>query len=281
MKKSLLFMACCISLMLMASCKKHVAPTINILEEPGYVTENAQVYAGDSIHLGFTCTGEDLTKIEIVISKDGIVLANQTGDFDNQKNDPVAPYVYRGTFVLEGTGTIDIKGTVTDAEGLTASLSFNIFCNEKPNAKFVGRYEGITLVNGTVSANISGMEPIDQTIDDGEMQVALELEAGDELDEVVGIFKFEDRDFNCKGRVNGDTVVFEAIDDVITYDYDLGNGITFSPEMNVSYNITGVLNEGELKVDGTCKGDGAINVLIYNGTIEMDTSISGTLNKID
>ena len=54
MRKSTLFMACCIGLMLLASCKKDpVAPTINVFNGSGYVTENAQIFSGEVITVGF------------------------------------------------------------------------------------------------------------------------------------------------------------------------------------------------------------------------------------
>ena len=46
-------MACCIGLMLFASCKKDpVAPTISIFNGSGYATENSAYYSGDEIPTG-------------------------------------------------------------------------------------------------------------------------------------------------------------------------------------------------------------------------------------
>ena len=59
MKKSTLFIACCIGLMLFASCKKDpITPTISVITDTGYVTENAQLFSGDNIKVGFNATGE-------------------------------------------------------------------------------------------------------------------------------------------------------------------------------------------------------------------------------
>ena len=64
MKKSTLFIACCIGLLFFASCKKDpIAPTINISNGSEFVTENAQVFTGDEVTVGFNATGEDLTKL--------------------------------------------------------------------------------------------------------------------------------------------------------------------------------------------------------------------------
>lgn len=279
MKKSSLFLACCIGLMLFASCKKDpVAPTINILEDVGVVTENAQVYSGDEIVVGFTGTGENLTQIDIVFSQDGIVLASLSDDPNSQRNDPASPFHYRHSFTIEASGTVNVKGTVTDANGLTASKSFNIYFNEKPNAKFVGRYEGNALATGTLHANITGMDPIDQEFTDRETPVVLELAAGDDINEVVGTCTFEDRSVDCRGTVEGNVVTFEAINDVITFNYDLG-GFSISPQLNVTYNIKGTLTDGQLMLDGSCQGNGDINLFIYSGTVDMDATVGGSLTK--
>ena len=153
MKRNILFMACCIGLMLFASCKKDpVAPTINIFTDMSCVTENAQVFSGDSIWVGFTGTGENLTQIQIVISQNGNVLVNHSDIFRMLQNNPVAPFTYIHAFVVEASGTVTVEGTVTDANGLTASKSFNINFEEKPNAMFIGHYEGNALATGFYEA---------------------------------------------------------------------------------------------------------------------------------
>ena len=280
MKKSTLFLACCIGLMLFASCKKDpVAPTIDIYAAEGCVTENAQVYSGDTILVGFTGTGENLTQIEIVISQNGTVLASHSDNLRMLQNDPVTPFTYTHAFVVEASGTVTVKGTLTDANGLTASKSFNIIYNVKPNAKFVGRYEGNALATGTMDVNIVGMEPIHQEITNREIPVIMELQEGANINEVVGTCTFEDRVIDCKGTVVDDVVTFEAINDVMTFPYDLG-GFTISPELNLTYNIKGVLNGNKLMLDGNGTGNGNINLFIYNGTVDVDiTAVGGELDK--
>ena len=62
MKKSSLFLACCIGLMLFASCKKDVQPTISVVTGPEYVSPNATVYSGNPLLVGFDVTGENLVQ---------------------------------------------------------------------------------------------------------------------------------------------------------------------------------------------------------------------------
>ena len=273
MKKSTFFLACCIGLMLFASCKKDpIAPTINIFAGEGCVTENAQLYSGDEIMVGFQVTGEKLTNIEVLISQNGIQLASDSESIDAEV------YTYLNKFTIDATGIVNIKGTITDAAGQTATKSFNIVYEEKPNAKFIGRYEGNALSSGTMHANINGMEPIEQEFTDREMPVVLELEAGADMNEVVGTCTFEDRTIDCRGTVDGNVVTFEAINDVITFNYDF-NGFNVSPQLNVTYNIKGTLNDNQLMLDGNCTGNGNSNLFIYNGTVDMEASVGGSLTK--
>lgn len=280
MKKTTLFLACCIGLMLFASCKKDpVAPTIDILDDVGIVTENALVYSGDEMVVGFTGTGENPSRIEIVVSQNGIVFDYHTDDLNNLKDTPLLNFYYWHSVTIEAVGAVTITGTVTDANGLTASKSFIVNFEEKPNAKFVGRYEGNALITGTMHTNINGMDPVDENFENREIPAVLQLEAGEEINEVVGTCTLDDRTIDCHGTVEGNTVTFEAIDDVVTFTYDLGGGMSVSPQINMTYTITGTLNDKELLLDGTCKGNGDINIFFYSGTLELDATVGGSLTK--
>ena len=275
MRKTAFFVACCIVLMLLASCKKDpVAPTISVFNGVGYVTEDAFVYSGDEITVGFVATGENLTKMEVTLSQSGTTLTYHAEDIEK-----LASYSFSHTFTINARGTVTITGTITDAVGQTAISRFNILCEEKPNAKFLGHYEGNALATGTMETNISNLEPMNQEFTDREVPVVLDLYAGEDINEVVGTCKFEDRTIDCNGIVDGDVVTFEAIDDVITFNYDLG-GFNVSPELHMTYTIKGTLTtNGKLALDGTCSGHGDINLFIYNGTTKINATVGGSLDK--
>ena len=273
MKKSTLIMACCIGLMLLASCKKDpVAPTISIYGNE-CVTENAQVFSGDEIMVGFQATGEKLTKIEVSITQNNVQLAQDTKTIEAEA------YTYLQKFTINASGTVTIRGTVTDAAGQTATASFNVIYNEKPNEKFVGHYEGNALGTGSYQAEITGTGPIQEEFTDREVPVILDIEAGDNMNEVVATCTIEDRTMTTKGYVEGDKVTFEAINDVVSFAYDLGF-MTIYPEVNLTYMVVGTLVESKLNLDGTCTGNGEINAFFYNGTLTVDAIIGGSLNKM-
>ena len=274
MKKSTLFLACCIGLMLLASCKKDpVAPTISVITDTGYVTENAQIYSGDDIKVGFNATGEKLTKIEITLTQNGIVINSSQATIEN-----LTSYTHTAIFNVEATGAVSITGTVTDAAGQTATKSFNVIFNEKPNEKFVGHYEGEALFTGTMEATVSGMEPMQQEVSESPFPVTVDLRAGETVTEVVGICKIDNQEMEIKGTVDGNNVTFEAVNTTVTFNYDLG-GFSLQPEVDVTYDVKATLENQKLTLDGTCTGNGEIHMFFYNGTIAIDGTLGGNLEK--
>ena len=274
MKKSTLFLACCIGLMLFASCKKDpVAPTISVITDTGYVTENAQFFSGDYIKVGFNATGEKLTKIEITLTQNGTVINSSQATIEN-----LTSFSHTAAFTVEVTGTVTITGTVTDANGLTASKNFDINFNEKPNAKFIGHYEGDALFTGIMKAEVTGLDPVEQEVTDRAVPVILELRAGETMTEVIGNCKINDQDMELKGTVEGNKVTFEAVNTTVSYNYEM-NGFNIPLEMNVTYAVAGTLENKTLTLNGTCNGEGEIHLLIYNGTTSIDGTIGGSLEK--
>ena len=274
MKKTTFFMACCLSLMLLASCKKDpIAPTVNVFNGVGYVIEGSFVYSGDEITVGFVATGENLTKMEVTLSQNGSTLS-----YYSEELEKLASYSLSHTLTVNATGTVTITGTITDATGQTASSSFNILCEEKPNAKFVGHYEGNALATGTMEINMNG-NPFNQEFTDREVPVILDLVEGESMYEVIGTCKINDNEINCKGNVEGNTVTFEAFEEIFTYPINIPGFFSFSPEIKMTYCIRGTLTNGKLMLDGTCSGHGDINTFISSGTLLMESTIGGALTK--
>lgn len=273
MKKSTLFLACCIGLMFFASCKKDpVAPTIDLLAEVGCVTEDAEVYSGNEILVGFTGTGENLTQIEIVLSLDGTILESHTGDLSNQKS----AFTYKHAFTVDAVGKVTIRGTVYDANETSASKTFEIQFTEKPSTKFLGHYEGDALFTGIMKAEMEGMDPIENEVTDKAFLVTLDLREGETLTDVIGTCKIEDQEMEIKGTVEGNTVTFESVNTTVTFNYEM---IPVPITMDVTYTITGVLDNETLTLDGACNGEGEIHFFIYNGTTALDGIIGGSLVK--
>ena len=276
MKKNLFFLACCIGMMLFASCKKDpIAPTIDILADADCVTENAQLYSGDEMQVGFIGTAENLAKFEIVVSQDGTVLESYTDDMSEQKADAVPQFTYKLTFTIEAVGTVTVTGTATDANGLTASKSFNIIYEEKPYEKFVGDYDGNSLFTGTMRAEVPGQEPMEQELTDFEMPVNLTISGGENLYEVEARWKMGEQEMVTTGTVDGDKVSFEVTDFPYTFTFPY-QGAQIPVNFIMTYSITGTLNGNQLDLEGFCQGNGSI---LFTTTVELDGTIGGSLAK--
>lgn len=270
-------MACCIGLMFFASCKKKdVQPTINIVTSGNYVGQNAEVYSGDEIAVGFSLTGENLTQIMLNAEQNGTILYTYTEALANESS-----YFYAKNFTIEAVGTVTIYGTVTDAKGHTASTSFNINCNEKPNAKFVGHYEGTALLNGTIDLQQNGQSMFNNELNNYEVALVMQLEPGTTINEVTGFIIINEQQQDFKGIVDGNTVTFEGINDEFSMNIPVG-AISVSPNINTTYNIVGNLENNTLILSGECKGEGNFNIPFFgSGDIYLDTTISGNLNKTE
>ena len=274
MKKSILFMACCIGLMLFASCKKDTQPTLTVVTDPGYVSQNTEVFSGDQLLVGFKATGESLIQIMMIAEQNGAAIFTHSETLDN-----VASYSYSKTFTLDVTGTVTIRGTVTDAKGNTATKSFDIHMNEKPNAKFVGHYEGDILFSGTANLNVTGMDPMSQSMENEPFPTVIDIAPGESIIEVLATITFNNQSNTVTGTVDGNKVAFEAVNDSFTYTYDY-QGFSVPIPLDMTYAITGLLNGDQLGIEGSCRGNGEINLLIYSGTVDMEGSLGGSLNKI-
>ena len=98
------------------------------------------------------------------------------------------------------------------------------------------------------------------------------------MTEVIGNCKINDQDMELKGTVEGNKVTFEAVNTTVSYNYDM-NWFNIPVDMNITYAVTGTLDNETLTLSGTCNGGGEIHLLIYNGTTSHDGTIGGSLVK--
>lgn len=268
-------MACLVALALLASCKKEVEPTINIATGTNYAGPNTELFSGDPITVGFSVAGENLTLIEMNASQNGTILYT-----DTQNIDATDSYLYTHNFSIDAIGTVTISGTVTDAKGHKATTSFDIICYEKPNAKFVGHYEGDALITGSYDINLSNMDPMHEDFENKPVAVISDVSAGDNMNEVTATVIINEQTNTMNGIVEGNKVVFEAIHDTYTMNYEY-QGFTIPVTLDVTYTITGTLNNGVLDLEGDCKGSGDVNLFFFSGTMEMESTVGGSLNKTE
>ena len=270
--------------MFFAGCKKGpVLPGISILERQGCVIENSQVYYGVEITVGFHCTGESLTHIDIVLTQNDSILASHSDSFGDQKDTPVMSIDYKHPFTLEVLGPVTVTGTLTDSLGHVATTSFEINYNETPNMKFVGHYEGKLYICGGYVADLSVIGVQNGDLDSIRFTTIADIASGDSINDVVVYLTLGDTPNVVKGTVEGDDLYLDEIHSTFVFDYSYDGLFTINIpiEMDAIYSMHGTLIDGILYLEGECQGEGNISTLggIVNGPMTMEGTLSGSLTK--
>lgn len=284
MKKAILFLSCSLVVMMMAGCRKGpVLPDISVLHNQGCVIENSQVYYGGEITVGFSCTGENLTRLDVVLMQDDSILARHTDSLFNRKKEPVPPYIYKHPFTLEVLGPVTVTGTLTDAQGQVATVSFDINYNETPNMKFVGHYEGDIFINGNYSADLSLIGLQDGDLDSVAFYTIADIVTGDNMNEVVANLTLGDQPNTVRGTVNDNDIVFDEINSKFVFDYTYDGlfNINIPIELDVIFSMHGTLTDGVLHLEGDCHGGGDISIMggMIHGPMTMEGTLGGDLTK--
>lgn len=284
MKRTSLFLACCIGLLFFASCKKGpVLPSISVLHNQGCVIENSQVYYGGEITVGFHCTGENLTQIDVVLSQNDSILARHTDSLNAKRVDPVTSIDYKHPFTLEVLGPVTITGTLTDAQGQVATISFDINYNETPNMRFVGHFEGDLYICGNYTADVTIIGQQNGDLDSIPFYTIVDIATSDNMNEVVATLTLGDQPNVVRGVVEGDNIVFDEINSTFVFDYTYEGffNINVPITLDATYSIHGTLNDGNLDMEGTCNGDGDISIMsgMIHGPMEMEGTLGGSLTK--
>ena len=270
--------------MFMVGCKKGpVLPSISILRNQGCVIENSQVYYGREVTVGFHCTGENLTNIDVVLSQNDSILACHSDSLCAKRVDPVTSIDYKHPFTLEVLGPVTVTGTLTDAQGQVATVSFDINYNETPNMRFVGHFEGDLFINGSYSADLSLIGLQDGDLDSIAFYTIADIVTGDNMNEVVATLTLGDNPNTVRGTVDGDNIIFDEINSTFVFDYSYDGLFTINIpiELDVIYSMHGTLTDGVLHLEGDCHGGGDISIMggIINGPMTMEGTLGGSLTK--
>ena len=131
MKKLAFALVCVASLAFFASCVKEGQPTIQVLNQEGYVQNGATVEMNEQVDFGFVVASSAVTNKELtslVVDIDGVEWANVdlTGKTEYTYTDYVTYEPER-----EIVGTSVITAIVTDAAGQTATASITLNLNEE------------------------------------------------------------------------------------------------------------------------------------------------------
>ena len=143
-------------------------------------------------------------------------------------------------------------------------------CNkEKPNQKFIGSYQGNSIVDLTISA-LGQTLPFDSIT----ANVAMEITAGSTDDKVVANFTIENKTRTLNGTVNNNEISFEPL--------TVKENIEGS-QIDITINLNGnKVNSNTLNLSGNITGNGTIVLEDFPMPIPATISgtINGTLNKL-
>ena len=143
-------------------------------------------------------------------------------------------------------------------------------CNkEKPNQKFIGSYQGNSIVDLTISA-LGQTLPFDSIT----ANVAMEITAGSADDKIVANFTVENETRTLNGTVNNDEISFEPL--------TVKENIEGS-QIDITINLNGnKVNNNTLNLNGNITGSGTIIIEDFPTPIPatITGTINGTLNKL-
>jgi hypothetical protein len=117
-----------------------------------------------------------------------------------------------------------------------------------------------------------------ETLTNEPFPTIVDVVPGESIIEVKATITINGQQNEVKGTVEGNKVVFEAVNDSFTYTYDY-QGFSIPIPLDMTYAITGLLNDNQLGIEGSCRGNGNISLLIYSGTVDMEGTLGGSLNK--
>ena len=131
MKKLALALVCLVSIAFFASCDpKEGQPTIQVLNETGYVQNNATVNLGEEVNFGFVMASSAITNSKLA----SVIVTIDDEGWDTVYLDGTE-YTYKDKVTYnaekdEIIGTSVIKAIVTDAAGETATATITLTINQ-------------------------------------------------------------------------------------------------------------------------------------------------------
>ena len=139
MKKLAFALVCVASLAFFASCVKEGQPTIQVLNEEGYVQDGKTVNLYEEVNFGFVVASSAVTNSELV----SLVVDIDGDEWAREDLTGKTEYTYRDVVTYEAKkdeiiGTSVITAIVTDAAGQTATATITLTINQ-PDAPILAQ----------------------------------------------------------------------------------------------------------------------------------------------
>lgn len=278
-------MACIISVFFLASCTQEQIddflekkPNVAFVEAEGFVSSNTTVLVDTELSFQVKASPNSgshspLAHINFSITD---INGNTVKDVNPTIEDPTGETVFTETFSTQKASTFLVTATVTDEAGKVniAEVTVTIM---NPIVAEIGLFRGTLDITGRVTTDggiIAGAAPLDEPLDIGDIVTKITLGAT------------EDDKISAMIDIDGTPVIFEATRD--------GNNLVFDEfvfnksinlygvdiALDITINMTGVLEDDILTLDGTATGTGDITVLGINVHVNLvDGIITGVLEK--
>lgn len=285
MKKVLFALACFVSSFFFASCTQEQfndflekKPNISFVEEEGYISNNNSVLIGTE--LSFKIKASPNAGSKSPLARIVFTITDINGKIVKESRptiqDPTVETVFTESFTTDKASTYAITATVTDEAG-KVNIAEVIVTYIEPVTAEIGVFKGNFAITGRVTTDggiLPGTAPIDEP-----------LSINDIVTE-VSLGSLDNDSINAMINIDGTPVGFRAALDNnnLTFDeFVFKKGINISGvdiDLDLTINMTGVLEEDTLTLNGTATGEGAIKVLGLDVHVNLtEGNITGVLQK--
>jgi hypothetical protein len=285
MKKVLFALACFVSSFFFASCTQEQfndflekKPNISFVEEEGYISNNNSVLIGTE--LSFKIKASPNAGSKSPLARIVFTITDINGKIVKESRptiqDPTVETVFTESFTTDKASTYAITATVTDEAGKVNIAELTVtYMN--PVIAEIGVFKGNLAILGRVTTDggiIPGTNPIDEPLDISDIVTRITLGS------------VENNKINAMIDIEGTPVIFEATqngNDLVFDEFIFNKAINLygvDIELNITVNMTGVLENDVLTLDGTASGTGVVKVLGINVNVNLiDGTITGELEK--
>lgn len=284
MKKLFFALACVVGLMTFASCTQEVIddimaqkPVVEFVAEDGFISGSTGVYVGTELNFKVKVAPNSGSESELVnfdfsiTDATGVTVFNQKPEF----TDPNAENIFTFSYTPEVASTYAVTATVTDKASKVNVVNVVVDVAQ-PVVAEMGIFNGLMSIAGHITSNeIAGHNAYNTDDTISNLPVMIALGTLEEDNRVKATIEIDGTPVSLYGTLGEDNVT-------ITFDeFHFRKTINLFIDVNVDFvmNMTAVLNDDTMTLNGTAVGTGKAMVLIAMLEVNYDGVVEGTLQK--
>ena len=282
MKKLFFGLACVIGLMFFASCTQEVIddlmsqkPTIEFVAEEGYISGNTGMYLGNEMN--FKVKVAPNSGSEAALSHFDFSVTDLSGDTyynDNPEiTKPNEENIFEYNLIPNYPSTFVVTASITDVNG-KVNLIKVVVDYVQPVVEGIGTFSGNININGHITSNEVMGQSYDQDYNLENLATTLVLGAVSEENRVSATLEIDGTPVTLYGTMVDGTITFD--------EFQFNKTITLILEvtLNLTMNMTGVLENDVLTLSGTAAGEGKTMAAIVEFKVNFEGTIEGSLEKV-